>query len=344
MSGPAILHPHFQQFLKVFGAAGPSATPLPQHASQGVPLSSPLPLPPQQVVHLEERVVVDTFVDTALGTGKSEKGATLPEPIKLETIGLPKPTSEAQLRLQNAGFSRAADFDNVRAAGLIQAEGLPSLPAGRPERPSTQSSRIQFSLTHRSAPDLDVHEMAKSMSVHGLQSDAVPRRILDIRKPVALDSTLANQVADIDPVMPISVPPVRAIAEISQLALAFGLLANADLHKRWPVAYFDPRVTERSRIRSLFRKADDAAKTEDGEKDGRKGLQAGKMIGISGPVRRIFERLRSTKMARGKKSAIMLAVSSYAAILDVIAQELVEAFSGKDKQDTMPLNERRDRI
>ena len=344
MTGPAISHPHFRQFLKVFGA--PSAATHPSTPSEGNRDSgdAALPLPPQQIARLEERVVIDTSPDTPATAGQPDKSAVRPEAIKPEMIGLPRPTAEAVLRLQTAGLSASSDFDQVRRASSQQPVGVQSAYVDRHSKPSSTGPRIQISLSHRSAPDGEATEPVRANFRYRITETVSSKRILDVQKPVALDGTPNGQAIDLSQQSALASAAPRAVSEISQLALAFGLLANADLHKRWPVAYFDPRVTERSRVRSLFRKAGDETKKEAPEKEASNGLRAGKMIGIYGPLRRIFERLRFTKMARGKKSSIMLAVSSYAAILDVIARELVDAFSGKEDQEPVTLSERRDRI
>ena len=101
---------------------------------------------------------------------------------------------------------------------------------------------------------------------------------------------------------------------------------------------------DRSQIRSFLKKTADDDEEDDSRGQKLKGLRAGKMISISGAVRRIFERLRHVKLTRGKKTAVMLAVSSYAAILDVIAQELVEAFKSGGDKETSTHPDRRDRI
>jgi hypothetical protein len=344
MSGPVIPHTHLQQFLKVFGTPSSAIANPPPSANGRDTLPTPLPVAPQSMVHLEERVVVDAFFDKTSAADHNEASGSLNDRVKPELIGLPKPTPEIQSRLLSAGFSGSSDFDQVRTANLHQADNGRKAYAERQDRPSSSSPRIQLSLTHRSTPDAEMHGIESSSSVHGLQEDITSKRVQGVKQIMALDSASRNPIAEMGATAGTTFPAFRSISEISQLALAFGLLANADLHKRWPVAYFDPRVVEKSRIRSLFRKPEEGKKSDGSNKGEAKGLRSGRMIGISGPIRRIFERLRQTKLARGKKTAVMLAVSSYAAILDVIAHELVDAFSGKAENESISLPERRDRI
>lgn len=343
MAGPIFSHAHIQQFLKIFGAPAPITEKI--SSSDNLNITEPSSPSPQQITRIEERLVVDQLIDASSafgGNDRSELIRPVSYALKPETVGLPKPTAEAQARLINAGLSGLPDFDRLKSTTLNQPNSPPSF-GDRREKTVSSGPRIQLSLTNRSAPEADIHD-GRHDQLSETRAPERLQRVSGVNRSMALDSASRNKLAELDPLTGSNIQAPRPIAEISQLALAFGLLANADLHKRWPTAYFDPRMMDRSQIRSFLKKTeeDDEENAFEGEK--LKGLRAGKLIGISGAVRRIFERLRDVKLTRGKKTAVMLAVSSYAAILDVIAQELVETFKARDDQETSTQSEPRNRI